>query len=40
MFLELEGRAFLNISLNIVNNGQWQSGWKLVGAPDTAKSAA
>jgi 8-hydroxy-5-deazaflavin:NADPH oxidoreductase len=37
---QLEGLAFLNISLNIVNNGQWQSGWKLVGAPDTAKSAA
>jgi NADPH-dependent F420 reductase len=37
---QLEGLAFLNISLNIVNNGQWQSGWKLVGAPDTAKKAA
>jgi NADPH-dependent F420 reductase len=30
---QLEGLAFLNMALNIVNNGTWQSGWKLVGAP-------
>ncbi len=30
---QLEALAFLNISLNIVNSGNWQSGWKLVGAP-------
>ena len=30
---QLEGLAFLNITLNILNNGPWQSGWKLVGAP-------
>src|SRR6478752_975591 len=30
---QLEGLAFLNISLNIANGGSWQSGWKLVGAP-------
>ncbi|MFL5645578.1 MAG: NADPH-dependent F420 reductase [Chloroflexota bacterium] len=30
---QLEGLAFLNITLNIVNGGSWQSGWKLVGAP-------
>ena len=29
----LEGMAFLNISLNARNDGSWQSGWKLVGAP-------
>ncbi len=37
---QLEGLAFLNISLNIVNGGSWQSGWKLVGAPATAPVAA
>jgi hypothetical protein len=36
---QLEGLAFLNISLNIVNNGPWQSGWKLVGAPSSTKAA-
>jgi NADPH-dependent F420 reductase len=30
---QLEALAFLNIVLNIVNDGAWQSGWKLVGAP-------
>lgn len=30
---QLEGLAFLNMALNIVNGGTWQSGWKLVGAP-------
>jgi 8-hydroxy-5-deazaflavin:NADPH oxidoreductase len=37
---QLEGLAFLNITLNIVNGGSWQSGWKLVGAPSTARVAA
>jgi NADPH-dependent F420 reductase len=37
---QLEGLAFLNIALNIANNGDWQSGWKLVGAPATVKAAA
>jgi 8-hydroxy-5-deazaflavin:NADPH oxidoreductase len=32
---QLEGLAFLNMALNIVNHGSWQSGWKLVGAPAT-----
>lgn len=30
---QLEGLAFLNMALNIANDGSWQSGWKLVGAP-------
>jgi 8-hydroxy-5-deazaflavin:NADPH oxidoreductase len=30
---QLEALAFLNMALNIVNEGTWQSGWKLVGAP-------
>ncbi len=30
---QLEAMAFLNMALNIVNEGTWQSGWKLVGAP-------
>jgi predicted dinucleotide-binding enzyme len=37
---QLEGLAFLNISLNIVNGGSWQSGWKLVGAPVPESVAA
>lgn len=37
---QLEGLAFLNITVNIANNGSWQSGWKLVGAPSTVKAAA
>ncbi len=37
---QLEGLAFLNITLNIANNGSWQSGWKLVGAPSTTPIAA
>jgi NADPH-dependent F420 reductase len=32
---QLEGLAFLNMALNIANNGTWQSGWKLVAAPAT-----
>ena len=36
---QLEGMAFLNITLNIANGGTWQSGWKLVGAPVPAKAA-
>ena len=35
---QLESLAFLNISLNAENDGAWQSGWKLVGAPDTLSS--
>lgn len=30
---QLEAMAFLNMALNIVNQGNWNSGWKLVGAP-------
>jgi 8-hydroxy-5-deazaflavin:NADPH oxidoreductase len=30
---QLEGLAFLNMALNIENEGSWQSGWKLVAAP-------
>src|SRR4029079_1380358 len=37
---QLEGLAFLNISLNIANGGSWQSGWKLVGAPVPESVAA
>ncbi|HET9085052.1 MAG TPA: NADPH-dependent F420 reductase [Candidatus Limnocylindrales bacterium] len=37
---QLEGLAFLNITLNAENGGAWQSGWKLVGAPDTVVSEA
>ena len=37
---QLEGLAFLNISLNIANGGSWQSGWKLVGAPVALADAA
>jgi NADPH-dependent F420 reductase len=33
---QLEGPAFLNMALNITNDGGWQSGWKLVGAPTPA----
>jgi predicted dinucleotide-binding enzyme len=32
---QLEGLAFLNIALNATHQGAWQSGWKLVDAPDT-----
>jgi NADPH-dependent F420 reductase len=31
---QLEGLAFLNMALNIENGGSWQSGWKLVAAPE------
>ena len=37
---QLEGMAFLNITLNIANGGSWQSGWKLVDAPAPAAVAA
>ena len=37
---QLEGLAFLNITLNIANAGTWQSGWKLVGAPSPLLAAA
>ena len=37
---QLEGLAFLNITLNIANGGSWQSGWKLVGAPAPLPAAA
>jgi NADPH-dependent F420 reductase len=37
---QLEGLAFLNISLNVANGGSWQSGWKLVGAPASVPVAA
>jgi NADPH-dependent F420 reductase len=39
---QLEALAFLNMALNIVHEGTWQSGWKLVGAPagEVAKAGA
>ena len=37
---QLEGLAFLNIALNVAHQGTWQSGWKLVGAPETLPVAA
>ncbi len=37
---QLEGLAFLNMALNIANQGAWQSGWKLVGAPVPKEVAA
>ena len=39
---QLESLAFLNIALNATNGGSGQSGWKLVGAPETtgARKAA
>jgi NADPH-dependent F420 reductase len=37
---QLEGLAFLNITLNMAHGGSWQSGWKLVAAPETVKAAA
>jgi 8-hydroxy-5-deazaflavin:NADPH oxidoreductase len=37
---QLEGLAFLNITLNVANEGSWQSGWKLVGAPAKRSVAA
>jgi NADPH-dependent F420 reductase len=36
---QLEGLAFLNITLNMAHGGSWQSGWKLVGAPSTVTVA-
>ena len=33
---QLEQLAFLNMALNVTGGGAWQSGWKLVGAPDPA----
>jgi hypothetical protein len=37
---QLEGLAFLNITLNITNGGSWQSAWKPVGAPVPTAAAA
>jgi 8-hydroxy-5-deazaflavin:NADPH oxidoreductase len=37
---QLEALAFLNIALQLANNGAWRSGWKLVGAPSTIPVAA
>jgi len=37
---QLEGLAFLNITLNAENGGAWRSGWKLVGAPETVTADA
>lgn len=37
---QLEGLAFLNITLNMANGGSWQSGWKLVDAPIATPVAA
>ena len=37
---QLEGLAFLNITLNMAHAGTWQSGWKLVGAPVSVPVAA
>ena len=37
---QLEGLAFLNITLNIAHGGSWQSGWKLLGAPASVPVAA
>jgi NADPH-dependent F420 reductase len=37
---QLESLAFLNIALQIANDGQWRSGWQLVAAPATVKAAA
>jgi NADPH-dependent F420 reductase len=36
---QLEALAFLNIALQIANNGSWRSGWKLVGAPSPVAAA-
>jgi len=36
---QLEGLAFLNMALNIANEGSWRSGWSLVGAPTRGKAA-
>ena len=37
---QLEGLAFLNIALNAEHDGAWQSGWKLVAAPETTEAAS
>jgi 8-hydroxy-5-deazaflavin:NADPH oxidoreductase len=37
---QLEGLAFLNITMNMANGGNWHSGWKLIGAPATVAVAA
>jgi NADPH-dependent F420 reductase len=37
---QLEALAFLNIALQLANNGAWGSGWKLVGAPASVAAAA
>lgn len=36
---QLEALAFMNMALNITNEGSWQSAWKLVGAPGRAPVA-
>lgn len=36
---QLEALAWLNISLNAANNWSWQTGWKLVGAPEQRRAA-
>lgn len=37
---QLEGLAFLNITLNVAHGGSWDSAWKLIGAPRVTKAAA
>ncbi len=37
---QLESLAFLNIALQVANNGAWRSGWKLVSAPATVSEVA
>ena len=37
---QLESIAFLNIALQLANEGAWRSGWKLVAAPATLRAAA
>ena len=37
---QLEALAFMNIALQLANNGAWRSGWKLVGAPVAVPAAA
>lgn len=37
---QLEGLAFLNITLNVAHGGSWNSAWKLIGAPQVTKVAA
>lgn len=37
---QLEQLAFLNIALNATNGWNWQSGWRLAGAPTAERTAA